>query len=193
MSIKTKMQNLKKELILEEASTLFEEIGYEEMKVADLAKSVGVSITTIYGFFDSKEGLYLAYIEHQIDNFFAELQARDSTETKAEEKIHSFIELKFGYYCQKKKAIEQSATNNLLFFHTLYKEHANPFQKVYLYLAECFMILNQKLDNEEAMRMAYAVNGMSDGYITRWLELDGNLLERVDEVSRLSVLMVQGY
>ncbi len=193
MSIKTKINELKRELLLAEASDYFEKVGYEEMKVADLAKSAGVSITTIYGFFDSKEGLYLAYIEHQIDNFFTELQARDSAETTAEEKIHSFIELKFGYYHQKKKAIEQSATNNLLFFHTLYKEHANPFQKVYLYLAECFMILNQKIDNEEAMRMAYAVNGMSDGYITRWLELDDNLLERVDEVSRLSVLMVQGY
>ena len=193
MSIKTKMHELKKELLLKEASILFEDIGYEHMKVADLAKIAGVSIGTIYSMFGSKEGLYLAYIEHQIANFFEELQSRDSAETKAEDKIHSFIELKFGYYYQKKKAIEQNATNNLLFFHTLYKEHANPFHKVYIYLAECFMQLNPKLDNEEAMRMAFAINGLSDGYITRWLELDDDLLKRVDEVSRLSVLMVQGY
>ena len=193
MSIKTKMQALKKELLLKEASVLFEEIGYEHMKVADLAKLAGVSIGTIYGFFNNKEGLYLAYIEHQIDNFFTELQSRASVETTPQEKIYSFIELKFGYYHQKKKAIEQSATNNLLFFHTLYKEHANPFQKVYLYLTECFMELNPKLESDEAMRMAFAINGLSDGYITRWLELDDSLLERVDEVSRLSVLVVQGY
>ena len=192
MSIKSKMQALKKELLLKEASNLFEKSGYEHMKVADLAKIAGVSIGTIYALFNSKDGLYHAYIEHQIDNFFNELQARSSLESTPKQRIHSFIELKFTYYHQKRKAIEQNATNNLLFFHTLYKEHANPFQKVYQYLAECFMELNPKLDSVQAMRMAFAINGFSDGYITRWLELSDDLLSRVDEASNLSVIMVEG-
>ena len=74
MSIKDKMNELKKELLLEEASKIFEEIGYEHMKVADLAKTAQVSIGTIYSLFNSKEGLYLSYIEHQINNFFLELE-----------------------------------------------------------------------------------------------------------------------
>jgi len=189
MSIKSKMQNLKKELILEEASLLFEAIGYEQMKLADLAKNAEVSIGTIYGLFNNKEGLYHAYIAHQIDNFFAELQTKASITPR--EKIHHFIALKFGYYHHKKKAIEQSAANNLLFFQTLYKEHSNPFEKVYAYLAECFMELNPTLNSEQAMRIAFAINGLSDGYISRWLELDDDLLSRVDEVTQLCVVMVQ--
>jgi len=72
MSIKDKMQEVKKELLLQEASKEFEKIGYEHMKVADLAKTAQVSVGTIYALFNSKEGLYIAYIEHQIDNFFVE-------------------------------------------------------------------------------------------------------------------------
>ncbi len=192
MSMKVKMHELKKELLLKEASLQFEEIGYIDMKIANLAKVAGVSIGTIYSLFNSKEGLYLAYIEHQINNFFEELQARALVETTPKEKIHTYIEVKFSYYHQKRKAIEQSATNNPLFFNTLYTQHSNPFQKVHHYLSECFMELNPKLSSEQAMRMAFAINGFSDGYVSQWLEINDDLLDKVDEVSSLFTGMVEG-
>jgi len=192
MSIKDKMNELKKELLLEEASKQFEEIGYEHMKIADLARIAQVSVGTIYALFNSKEGLYLAYIEHQIDNFFVELENRALSKSTPREKIHTFIELKFSYYSQKRKAIEQSATNNPLFFNTLYKEHSQPFQKIYKYLAKCFIELNPSFDEAGAMRMAFGINGFSDGYISQWLELNDNLMSKVDEVSELFSRMVEG-
>ncbi len=193
MSIKDKMHELKKELLLEEASKQFEEIGYEHMKVADLAKTAKVSVGTIYALFSSKEGLYLAYIEHQINNFYLELEDKALSKSSPKEKIHTFIELKFSYYNQKRKAIEQSATNNPLFFNTLYKEHSKPFQKIYSYLAKCFIELNPIFDEAGAMRMAFGINGFSDGYISQWLELNDNLMSKVDEVSELYSHMVEGY
>jgi len=192
MSIKDKMNELKKELLLEEASKQFEETGYEHMKVADLAKTAQVSIGTIYALFNSKEGLYLAYIEHQINNFYLELEDRALSKSSPKEKIHTFIELKFSYYNQKRKAIEQSATNNPLFFNTLVQEHSEAFQKIYNYLEKCFTKLNPKIDKDKATRMAFAINGFSDGYISLWLELNDNLMEKVDEVSDLFICMVEG-
>ncbi len=191
MSIKDKMNELKKELLLEEASYIFEEIGYEYMKVADLAKTAKVSVGTIYTLFNSKEGLYLSYLEHQINNFFAELENEALTKATPQEKIHIFIELKFSYYNQKRKAIEQSATNNPLFFNTLVQEHSEAFRKIYNYLEKCFMELNPKIDKDKATRMAFAINGFSDGYISLWLELNDNLMEKVDEVSELFIGMVE--
>ena len=192
MSIKDKMYELKKELLLEEASKQFEELGYEQMKVADLAKSAKVSVGTIYSIFDSKEGLYLAYIEHQINNFYVELENRALSKSIPQEKIHAFIELKFSYYNQKRKAIEQSATNNPLFFNTLYNEHSNSFQNIYHYLSKCFRELNPKMDEHQSMRMAFAINGFSDGYISQWLEINDNILDKVDEVSSLFTGMIEG-
>ena len=191
MSIKDKMNKLKKELLLEEASKQFEEIGYEHMKVADLAKTAKVSVGTIYTLFNSKEGLYLSYLEHQINNFFAELEDKILDKVTASEKIGTFIKLKFSYYTQKRKAIEQSATNNPLFFNTLAQEHSQAFKKIYNYLERCFMELNPKIDKAKAKRMAFAINGFSDGYISLWLELNDNLMEKVEEVSKLFIGMVE--
>jgi len=191
MSIKEEMNRVKKELLLKEASKLFEEIGYEQMKVADLAKTAQVSVGTIYTLFQSKEGLYLTYIEHQINRFFIELQEKIAQDASAKEKIHAFIELKFTYYSQKRRAIEQSATNNPLFFNTLAKEHSLAFEKIYAYLEECFLELNPQFNRAKAMRMAFALNGFSDGYISLWLEMEDDLMEKVDEVSSLFIAMVE--
>ncbi len=191
MSIKDKINDLKKELLLEEASKQFEEIGYERMKVIDLAKTAKVSIGTIYQLFNSKEGLYLAYIEHQINIFFTELEDKTAHCNDAKVKIHTFIKLKFSYYAQKRKAFEQNAVNNPLFFNLLTKEHSKPFEKIYNFLGQCFMELNPSLDNEKALRMAFAINGFSDGYISHWLDNDSDILEYIDEVSDSFIRMVE--
>jgi AcrR family transcriptional regulator len=191
MFIKDKITDLKKKLLLQEASRLFEKVGYEQMKVAELAKNAQVSVGTIYSFFNSKEGLYLAYLEHQIENFFAELEGIAFHKNTPHEKIHTFIELKFLYYKQKRKAIEQSATNNPLFFNTLVQQHSEAFQKIYHYLERCFMELNSHISKEKATRLAFAINGFSDGYISLWFELNDDLMEKVDEVSELFINMVE--
>lgn len=41
------MQEIKRDLIVEEATNLFIRDGYENMKIADLAKNAGVSIGAI--------------------------------------------------------------------------------------------------------------------------------------------------
>ena len=192
INIKAKMHELKKELLLSEASAQFEAIGYEQMKVADLAKTASVSVGTIYAIFDSKEGLYMAYIEHQISTFLIELEKSLSPDDDAVKRVHAYITLKFSYYTQKRKAVEQSAKNNPLFFNTLYNDFSNPLHKIYLYLSECFRELNPKLDNDQAMRLAFAFNGFSDGYISRWLELDDDLMIRINEVCNMFVCIGKG-
>ncbi len=192
VGIKEKVHALKKELLLQEASRMFEEIGYEEMKLSDLAKKAGVSMGTIYSYFHSKEGLYLTYIEHQIDAFVAELEAKTAHTDDAREKIRIFTELKFSYYMQKRKAVEKSASNNPLFFNTLAHEHAKGFEKIYRFLQRCFMQLNARIDRQKAQRLAYAFNGFGDGYIGLWLEEGGDLMRYSDEVCELFISMMKG-
>ncbi len=187
------MQDLKKDLILNEASTLFEEVGYEHMKVADLAKIVSVSIGTIYGMFDSKEGLYMAYIEHQINTFTTELKKRTTPQDSAEKRLKLFIELKFSYYTQKYIALDHSVNNNPFFFNTLYKDNFHPLQGIFLFQAECFKEINRDISDEDAMQLAYLFNSFSDGYVSRWFEIRYDLMSKVDEASRLFSVMVKAY
>jgi len=190
MSIQNKMQDLKRELLLQEASKMFEELGYEQMKVANMAKIAHVSVGTIYAIFTSKEGLYLAYIEHQIQAFVNELEEKTKLLNNPHEKIRVFIKLKFSYYTQKKKAIEKSATNNPLFFNTLAQEHTEAFEKIYLFLQNCFIELNPQIDTQKAKRLSFAFNGFSDGYISLWLETDDDLMQYTDEVCELFTNML---
>ena len=193
VSIKAELQDLKKTLILDEASKLFEEIGYEHMKVADLAKTVSVSIGTIYGMFDSKEGLYMAYIEHQINTFTMELEKRTTAQDSAEKRLKLFIELKFSYYTQKYIALDHSVKNNPFFFNTLYKDNFHPLQNIFLFQAECFKEINKGIDDDDAMQLAYLFNSFSDGYVSRWFEIRYDLMSKVDEASRLFSVMVKAY
>lgn len=191
--IKEKMNTLKKELLLQEASKLFEEIGFEQMKVAELAKTAGVSIGTIYGLFESKDGLYAAYIQHQITLFTKELEKKTLVCESAESKLNAFIELKFSYYTNKHKALNQSVKNNPFFFNTLYEVNHHPLQNIFLFQADCFKEINKNLDDDNAMHLAYLFNGFSDGYISEWFQIEDDLMGKVDEACALFISMVKVY
>ena len=192
-NIKEKMNNLKKELLLQEASKLFEEIGFEQMKVANLAKSAGVSIGTIYGMFESKEGLYLAYIEYQINAFTKELENRITPDDSAQKKLQVFIALKFSYYTNKHEALNHSVRNNPFFFNALYKENSHPLQSIFLFQSDCFKEINKNLDEYSALQLAYLFNGFSDGYVSRWFEVHDDMMSKVDEACELFIGMVKAY
>jgi len=185
-----KIHEMKKELILQEASQIFEVSGYENMKISVLAKNVGVSQSTIYSMFESKDGLYIEYIRLQIKNFLEELIPLTINCTSIE-KLYKFTALKFEYYMKKEKAIEPNIKNNPLFFNTLYHDYTNPFEEVYKFLADVFCEYDSTISNDKAIKLAYSFNGYSDGYITLWMEKQNiDLLQSTEEVctSFLSII-----
>ena len=48
----------KKELIIQEALKLFSERGFAAVSMRDLAESVGISVSTIYHYYESKQALF---------------------------------------------------------------------------------------------------------------------------------------
>lgn len=177
------MKDIKKDLLLEEASKLFESVGFENMKIADLAKNAGVSQSTIYTIFSNKEGLYMEYIRYHIRGFMEELDTLIPPDSTNYDKIAVFTKLKFSYYIQKETALQHTLKNNPLFFSTLYSDFDNPFLEVYEFLAKTLKQFDHNLNDHEAMKKAYAFSGYSDGYISFWIatkEID--LFDSVDEV-----------
>lgn len=189
--INRKILEVKKELILSEATLMFEKNGYENMKILDLTKSVGVSQTTIYSMFENKQGLYIEYIRLQIKDFLVELNELTKNSTSYE-KLHKFVALKFKYYINKSKAIESSIENNPLFFNIFYNDKTNPFKEIYCFLAEVFKEINVKIEEKQSIKLAYIFNSFSDGYISLWNERkDFKLLDCVDEVCKKFFLIIQ--
>jgi AcrR family transcriptional regulator len=126
--IKSKLQDVKRDFILQEAALLFESGGFEQLKVSDLAKTVGVSVGTIYGMFTSKEGLYMAYVRQQIASYVQEMERRCAGITSAKEQLRMAFWLKFEHFASKRRAIEECARNNPLFFSNGYRSWSNPFE-----------------------------------------------------------------
>ncbi|MEA1920750.1 MAG: TetR/AcrR family transcriptional regulator [Campylobacterota bacterium] len=183
MSIRKKMQELKRELILEEAGRLFNQDGYENMKVADLAKNVEVSVGTIYSLFESKENLYSAFIIAQIEHFSKifqeELQKCDSTMKK----LHKMVEIKFTAMIQNHNALRESIGNDPTVFLTQAKGE-NPIDGIYHMMATDVMapLKNEFNCSRNPMEMVYLFDGLTIGQIKYCVRFEIDLMSRQDDV-----------
>ena len=191
-TIKKKLQDVKRTLILEEAAKWFESVGYEHLKVSELAKNVGVSVGTIYGLFDSKEGLYFAYVRYQISKYVSALEQQMEEIGSPEAQLRAVFEMKFKAMAAKRRAVEECVYNNPLFFSNV--RHSTPelLGGVYDLLCEINKRINPALREEQAEMLAYACVGLSDGYVAEWLHSDGDLLARLDLMHSQMLTMIKG-
>lgn len=59
------------------AAELFAEVGYESTSMASVARGAGVTTTTIYWYFEDKETLLVAVLDHLLQRTLAGLGDRD--------------------------------------------------------------------------------------------------------------------
>lgn len=63
----------RRELIMKTALELFMQNGYERTNMTDIVAISGGSLSSIYKFFENKEGLFAAIIEERIASFYDEM------------------------------------------------------------------------------------------------------------------------
>lgn len=77
----------KRETILETAAQVFMELGYERTSMSEIAARLGGSKATLYGYFPSKDDLFLEVVKHlvgdKVDPAFEELPAQAHEEPRA--------------------------------------------------------------------------------------------------------------
>lgn len=61
--------------ILEAAESVFGERGYADAKIAEVARRAGLAAGTLYNYFDNKESIFRALIEHRAEEFMGGLEA----------------------------------------------------------------------------------------------------------------------
>ena len=86
----------KKNEILDAASSVFLEQGYERASMDSVAKKAGCSKATLYNYFASKESLFEAVVRSYSTNYLtraaAELKGRDQDASTLREKLQRFGE-----------------------------------------------------------------------------------------------------
>ncbi|APP74746.1 TetR/AcrR family transcriptional regulator [Xanthomonas vesicatoria] len=81
----------KRDAIIEAASEVFLEMGFEGASMSQIAARVGGSKRTLYGYFPSKEELFVAVATAMADSYIEPLiVALESTDAPVEQALHTF-------------------------------------------------------------------------------------------------------
>ena len=96
--IRTPVQNRsreKKDRIIQIAYDLFNQEGYNAISIRKIAKAAGVSIGTIYSYFEDKRDIYIAtaalYGNQMYDNFSSVIKKRKFSTENVEEMVYAII------------------------------------------------------------------------------------------------------
>lgn len=182
--IREKVIETKKSLVLQKVSEYFEEVGFDNVKMQDIAEHTGLSVGALYNLFPSKDELFFEYIEYQIKRFHEELISASTGIDDPREALEKFVELKFSAFASKKEAIEHPVVGDPLFFLKMNTRKSEPAAPIYLYLSEIFARLDasEPLKNKDHLKTAYLFNAYTTGFIEYWLNSGGELDEDASEV-----------
>jgi len=79
------------------AIKLFSEKGFKNTSVDELAKMAGVGKSTIYGYFHTKNEIFLAFCEDQVDFAFSDLAKKRDPEAPLKEQLLTLFMGQFRY------------------------------------------------------------------------------------------------
>lgn len=193
MPFKRTSQELKRELILEEATALFIQDGYENMKISDLAKNAGVSIGTIYTMYGSKETLYNHYVMNQIEYYIEVIQEELQHHSDPLEMLKVVTKIHFSAIIKNKNALKESIISDPTFFLNVGADEENPLMHLYTYISETVIkpLLIEMGCKKDPMEIFFLYDGITLGMTKYWILKGGDLLNRVDEAIETFLLIIK--
>lgn len=182
MTFKRKVQEMKRELILEEASSLFVKEGYENMKISELAKNTEVSVGAIYSMFGSKEGLYNQYIMGQIEYYIDIMEKELENCTDLLEMLKICTKIKFTAMIENKNALKENLISDPTFYLHVSSDEHNPITQISIYISEKVMkpLADSFGTKRSATELFFLFDGITFGMIKYWIMTGGDLMGRVD-------------
>ncbi|PFE11798.1 TetR/AcrR family transcriptional regulator [Bacillus cereus] len=98
--------------IMEQASLLFSQKGYNQTSVGDISKASGYSKGHIYYHFKNKEQLFVLLAQRTMQNWYEEWVAKESTYSTATEKLYGMaIHVLYNYQTPLLKSGQELASN----------------------------------------------------------------------------------
>jgi AcrR family transcriptional regulator len=83
--------------ILDSAEKVFRAEGFADAKMAKIAQQAGMAAGTLYNYFDSKESIFRALVDHRTDEFWTGLQAIAAQTDDVRERLRRITEATFDY------------------------------------------------------------------------------------------------
>lgn len=177
------IKDLKRNMILDAAEKHFHEFGYDKTQVNAIAGELNIAVGTIYNLFESKEHLFISYLQRKIfqaTELFVEEMKKESDPSL---RIKKFIESHFHFIKTNEKFVKEHMLMNPLYFKQVRHQDKNPAQPVKEMLKEALNELAQKtpLVMSDTAQLSYFVCTFSESYIKRWLDEGVEFASKVDE------------
>jgi AcrR family transcriptional regulator len=181
------------EAILEAAERVFVRDGYHETKMADVAAETGVSVGTLYNYFESKELVFASIIERGQ----AELDARVDTASTADdplERVRDVVRTGFGFIEERGALFTvfmQIGLRSEADIKRVAGDHAEQGYQRFLGVLQGAMEQAAEQGRVRAdmtpAALAGALAGMSNGFIFAWLRSGRkeSLTDRADDLLKL--------
>ncbi len=165
-SINKEINKIKKELYLKESIKYFDEKGFKNSKVSELAKLLEISIGTIYNIFNSKEELYLEYLIFKLKVFIENLKRAETN--KPLENLEIYLKYKYEIFIQIDKNNEKTLINDPYFFHKLDIVNHPIVNEIYKFLSKQFKLIlpESKYSHNQ---IAILFKKFSDGFIESYI------------------------
>ena len=91
--------------ILEHATDVFYENGYDAASMRDLSRATGMSLAGLYYYFESKERLLYLIQKHTFETVLRNLKEKLELANDPEARVRLFIENHLGYFMANRKAM----------------------------------------------------------------------------------------
>lgn len=88
----TKEEIVKRDIILG-ASDLFKEYGYNKSTMEDIARKVGKGKSTVYYYFSSKEEVFYAVVDNDMNNLYSSIDAEIIKYDNTEDKLKAMVNI----------------------------------------------------------------------------------------------------
>ena len=102
-----------KDLLIDVARRLFAEKGMENTTMNDIATESGKGRRTLYTYFNSKEDIYLAIVEKELQFLYEKLYEIEKMDIAPDEKLKSYIFIRLDTF---KEIISRNGTIQASFF-----------------------------------------------------------------------------
>ncbi len=188
VKLNEKVDELKKKLILDTASEYFKTLGYEKTQIDKISKELSIGVGTIYGYFNSKEGLFMAWFKRLIENAYSEMKEHCEISSSPVEKLALIIDYKIKYFQKNKMIIQGYMENNRFFMRGISSRKEHPMEKVYNYCADIIKEI-RPMANEEAYLLANIFDAIINSYIECSLNFE-ELIYKKEEIFKRFMCVV---
>lgn len=179
-NLNEKVDELKKKLILETASEYFKTLGYGKTQIDKISKDLNIGVGTIYGYFKSKEGLFIAWLQNIINNVCEQMKEGCANVDEPVKKLAVVIDYKVSYFEKNRVTVKSYMENNQLFLRGISRRKEHPMAPILEFCAGIIKEMKPMSDNE-----AYLLANIFDGIINTYIECsfeDEQLFDKKDEI-----------